>query len=336
MVGAVVVTAGGLVAGAGYHHRAGEPHAEVLALREAGPLGRGATLYCTLEPCCHHGRTPPCVDAIVAAGVARVVVACEDPNPVVAGKGIAALRAHGIDVRLGEGGREAARLNRPFFTAMRAGRPWVLAKIALGADGRVGDAGQRGAALSSAAANRRTQSLRAEVDAIAVGSGAVLADDPRLTCRDVYRERPLARVIFDRRLRLMPAARLFDTLDRGPLVVVTDDVAVAARAGHARRLESAGARLLVVPAAEVGAALRALLPLGIQSVLLEGGPTLHRAAFEAGVVDAVRVIVTPRMLGPRGVPWLSADEVSLPALRGAQVDPAGPDVIIEGDVYRTH
>jgi diaminohydroxyphosphoribosylaminopyrimidine deaminase / 5-amino-6-(5-phosphoribosylamino)uracil reductase len=335
MVGAVVVAPGGRVVGSGYHHRAGEAHAEVHALREAGADARGATLYCTLEPCCHHGRTPPCVDRLLESGVARVVAATEDPNPRVSGRGFRFLRDRGIVVDVGVGASDAARLNRPFFTAMRAGRPWVIAKIALSADGRVAAAAGARTRLSSAPANRRSQLLRGEVDAIAVGSGTMLADDPLLTCRDVYRTRPLARVVFDRRLRTPASARVFTTLAEGPVVIVTDDAHATARPARVRVIEQTGARVLVLPDASLGRAAAALLAFEIQSVLLEGGPALHRAALAAGIIDAIRVVVTPRMLGETGVPWLSVDDILLSALSGAHVEPCGPDVIIEGDVHWT-
>ncbi len=336
MVGSVIVSPAGRVVGAGFHPRAGEPHAEVFALREAGPAARGATLYCTLEPCCHHGRTPPCVEQIAAAGVARVVAAVQDPNPRVAGRGLQYLRDRGVVVDVGVGEAEAVRLNRPFFMAMTSGRPWVIAKAALSAEGHVAAHPGRRTALSSGVANRWSQLLRAEVDGIGVGIGTLLADDPFLTCRDVYRDRPLVRVVFDRQLRTPPDARLLGTLDSGPVVLMTASDSGAERDARARRLESAGARVLAVPGGDLVAALQALVSLPVLSLLLEGGPGLHRAAWQAGVVDAVRVIVTPRMLGPAGVPWLSAGEVSLSGLSGVRVVPLGPDVLLEGDVYRTH
>jgi diaminohydroxyphosphoribosylaminopyrimidine deaminase/5-amino-6-(5-phosphoribosylamino)uracil reductase len=334
-VGAVVVAPGGRVVGSGYHHRAGAPHAEVHALLEAGAAARGATLYCTLEPCSHHGRTPPCVIRVAESGVARVVAATEDPDPRVSGRGFRFLRDRGIIVDVGVGAAEAARLNRPFFTAMRAGRPWVIAKIALSADGRVAATSGPRTLLSSAPANRRSQLLRGEVDAIAVGSGTVLTDDPLLTCRDVYRRRPLARVVFDRRLRTPASARVFTTLADGPVVIVTDEAHATASPGRVLAMEQAGARILVLPDASLSRGAAALLAIGIQSVLLEGGPALHRAALAAGIIDVVRVVVTPRMLGEGGVPWVSAGDILLPALSGVHVEPCGPDVIIEGDVHWT-
>jgi diaminohydroxyphosphoribosylaminopyrimidine deaminase/5-amino-6-(5-phosphoribosylamino)uracil reductase len=336
MVGAVVVAPDGRVLGSGFHLRAGEPHAEVHALREAGAAARGATLFCTLEPCCHQGRTPPCVERVVEAGIARVVAATADPNPRVAGGGFRYLEARGVRVDVGLGRAEAERLNRPFFTAMRFGRPWVIAKAALSGDGWVSANPGARTPVSAAAANRRSQLLRAEVDAVAVGASTVIVDDPVLTCREVYRGRPLARVVFDRRLRVPAGARLFTTIDRGPVYVVTDELHAGARAEHLRRLAEAGVTVMALPDGEIGTAFPALLDRGIQSVLLEGGPVLQRAALAAGFVDTVRVIVGTRMLGPGGVPWIDPGELGIPLLSDLRIDPCGPDVIMEGDVHRTH
>jgi diaminohydroxyphosphoribosylaminopyrimidine deaminase/5-amino-6-(5-phosphoribosylamino)uracil reductase len=331
MVGAVVVTPDGVVAGTGFHARAGGPHAEVHALREAGEAARGATLYCSLEPCSHTGRTPPCVERILESGLARVVAAVEDPNPLVAGRGIARLRQAGVRVDVGVGGAGARRINRPFFSAMRRGRPYVIAKAVTSLDGRVAAAGGGPVRLSSPATDRRTHALRAEVDAIAVGSGTVLADDPRLTARGVYRDRPLARVIFDRRLRTPVSARVLTTLDAGPVILVagSDAPDMAARA-----LESAGAA--VVRAGDgVTGALSLLVPMGIQSLLVEGGPTLHAAFWRERAADAVRLVVTPRALGAAGVPWVEHSVAPWASWRLVSVQPCGGDVIIEADVHWT-
>jgi diaminohydroxyphosphoribosylaminopyrimidine deaminase/5-amino-6-(5-phosphoribosylamino)uracil reductase len=333
LVGAVVVTPDGVVAGAGYHARAGEPHAEIHALRQAREAARGGTLYCTLEPCNYYGRTPPCVDRIIEAGIARVVIAVEDPNPRVAGGGVAALRRHGIRVEVGVRRENAIRLNRPFFSVMRRGRPFVIAKVATSLDGRVAARAGVCTALSSPAVHRTSQLLRAEVDAIAVGSGTVLIDNPRLTVRDVFRERPLVRVVFDRRLRTPPGAQVFHGRDGGHVLVLTAAASLEQQTDKARALEQAGAEVVVVDPENLEAAFERLVPFMIHSVLLEGGPTLHRAAMRADVIDAVRIIVTPRTLGEQGVPWLSATELSIPALQHVVVSSVGPDVIIEGDVH---
>ncbi|MCU0250064.1 MAG: bifunctional diaminohydroxyphosphoribosylaminopyrimidine deaminase/5-amino-6-(5-phosphoribosylamino)uracil reductase RibD [Vicinamibacterales bacterium] len=331
LVGAVVVTPDGVVAGAGCHERAGEPHAEIHALREAGAAARGATLYCTLEPCSHVGRTPPCVERILESGVARVVAAVEDPNPLVAGRGFLRLRQAGVIVDVGAGDAAARRLNRPFFSAMRRGRPYVIVKAVTSLDGRVAAAGGGPARLSSSATDRRTHALRAEVDAIAVGSGTMLADDPLLTVRGVFRGRPLTRVVFDRRLRTRASARVFSTLDAGPIVIVAGP---GAPAGAARALESAGAHVVAAPGGLTDA-LRLLLPMGVQSVLVEGGPAVHAALWREGAADAVRLVVAPRALGEAGVPWVERAVAPWASWRHLAVEPSGGDVIIEADVHWT-
>jgi diaminohydroxyphosphoribosylaminopyrimidine deaminase/5-amino-6-(5-phosphoribosylamino)uracil reductase len=327
MVGALVVTADGVVVGRGWHRRAGEPHAEVLALEEAGGRARGATLYCTLEPCCHTGRTPPCADRIVAAGVRRVVAAMTDPNPRVSGGGFRRLREHGVEVVEGVLGAAAARLNAAFVTWVRTGRPHVTMKIALSLDGFVAAEGGRPRRLTGPEADRLIHRDRAAVDAIAVGSGTILADDPRLTARGAWRERPLARVVFDRRLRTPPAARLFSTLDAGPVIIVTeqDDPASPRR----RVLETAGAEVLAAPGG-LAAALELLGRRGITSLLVEGGPSLHAAFWRAGLVDRVQVYVTSAVL-ECGVPWLPPQALWAAALAEARVRPCGVDVLLEGE-----
>lgn len=334
LVGAVVVAGDGTVIGRGFHERAGEPHAEVHALAAAGAAAAGATLYCTLEPCCHVGRTPPCTDRIIASGVRRVVASVEDPDPRVAGKGIAQLRANGIVVEVGSGRDGATRLNRPFFSAVRRKRPYVVAKAAVSLDGCVAAEGGRRVAISAAAANRRSQALRAEVDAIAVGSGTMLADDPLLTARDVYRARPLVRVVFDRRLRLSPAARVFGTREHGPIVVVTRESGESDWLSRGLALERAGAVLLVNRGPEIKGALEALTAEhGVQALLLEGGPGLQSAAAGEGVVDALRLIVAPRVIGPHGVRWMAWPGLSATGHERASV--CGPDVILDRDVHWT-
>lgn len=330
LVGAVVVTPGGVVAGAGFHARAGEPHAEVHALREAGEAARGATLYCTLEPCSHFGRTPPCVDAILQAGIARVVAAVADPNPR-SGGGIGRLTAAGVHVDVGVGEEAARRLTRPFFSAVRRGRPYVILKAVTSLDGRVAEAGGGPTRLSSPATDRRTHLLRAEVDAIAVGAGTMLADDPLLTVRGVYRQRPLVRVVFDRRLRTPASARVLRTLDAGPVLIVTSDTAPADRV---RALEAAGARVLA-SADGLQEALGRLVRFGVQSLLVEGGPALHASLFREGLADALRLVVAPRALGEGGVPWVGHSVAPRASWRLVSAEPCGADVVIEADVHWT-
>jgi diaminohydroxyphosphoribosylaminopyrimidine deaminase/5-amino-6-(5-phosphoribosylamino)uracil reductase len=332
LVGAVVVSQDGIVLGQGHHERAGGAHAEVRALAEAGGRARGATLYCTLEPCAHHGRTGPCAARIVDAGIRRVVAAVQDPNPLVNGRGLAFLQSHGVDVRLGPGAAQSIALNQPFFTLIREGRPFVTLKAATSADGFIaGSAGGR-TLLTSAPANRHAHRRRAAFDAIAVGVGTVIADDPLLTVRGVYRERPLTRVIFDRSLRTPPDARVLSTLASGPVMIVTTERAAANRDVR-HRLEARGAEVLSAGTTSIKGALRLLAGREIASLLLEGGAAIHAAAWAEEVVDFVRLYVSPRNLNA-GVRLLSDPSFSTATLADRRVDIIGPDVLIEGYVHR--
>ena len=333
-VGACVVTGDGVVVGDGWHARAGEPHAEIFALEEAGARARGATLYCTLEPCSHTGRTGPCTERIIAAGIARVVAAMEDPFPRVRGQGFAVLREHGIAVEIGVGRADAVRLNQPFLTTIREGRPFVILKAATSLDGRLAAAPGERTQLTSAAAGRHAHCQRALVDAIGIGSGTLLVDDPLLTVRLVYRECPVTRVIFDRGLRASPDARVFATLSSGPVIILTSADALGRHAERARTLESAGAALVAVEGATLTAALRALEERGIQSILLEGGAAIHRAAWDEGVVDYVQLYVAPMALGTHGPAFLDGRGCAPASLFEQKVRSLGPDVLIEGYVHR--
>jgi diaminohydroxyphosphoribosylaminopyrimidine deaminase / 5-amino-6-(5-phosphoribosylamino)uracil reductase len=335
LVGAVIVTPEGVVVGQGAHERAGDAHAEVRALEAAGLDARGATMYCTLEPCCHTGRTGPCAARVADAGVARLVAAMEDPNPLVRGGGFAYLRSRGVDLTVGVGAAEAAALNQPFLTLMRERRPFVILKAATSVDGHI--AARRGerTPLTSAAANRHAQRVRAEVDAIGVGSGTLLVDDPQLTARGAYRERPLTRVIFDRRLRTPPTARVLSTAEAGPVIIVTS-AAAAGRDAVRRRLEDRGAQIEVAADESFGAALARLGARGIGSLLLEGGAALHAAAWDEDLVDFVRLYITPHVLGGGGVPLLDGRPFASASLIGWRTEPLGADVLIEGYVHGPH
>jgi diaminohydroxyphosphoribosylaminopyrimidine deaminase/5-amino-6-(5-phosphoribosylamino)uracil reductase len=335
IVGACIVTDEGIVVGDGAHERAGEPHAEVFALEEAGPWARGATLYCTLEPCSHIGRTGPCTERIVSAGIKRVVAAMEDPFPAVSGRGLAILRSHGITVEAGVERDQAVRLNQPYLTTLREGRPFVILKAATSLDGRLAAAEGARTQITSTAAARHAHYQRAQVDAIAIGSGTLLVDDPVMTARHVYRERPLTRVIFDRRLRASPSARLFSTLSAGPVIILTSSDARLQHAERAEALERAGAVLEVVEPS-MAAAMRALARRGIQSVLLEGGAGIHQAAWDEGLVDYVQVYVAPMILGPPGPRVASGPSSAMTSLVEPKVQAFGPDVLIEGYVHGPH
>ena len=292
-VGCVLVADERLV-GAGWHRRAGEPHAEVLALREAGEHARGATAYVTLEPCSHHGKTPPCADALIAAGVARVVVAVQDPNPLVSGKGIATLRAAGIPVDCGLMEGQARELNIGFFARMTRGMPWLRSKIAISLDGRTALANGTSQWITGAAARLDVQHWRARSCAVLTGIGTVLADDARLSVRDVETERQPLRVVLDSRLRMPLTARL---LQGGNVLVYTgadDPEQIGA-------LEMQGAAVCTLPdkigQIDLPAMMRDLAQRGCNEVLLEAGRTLNGALLRAGMVDELLLYVAPQLLG---------------------------------------
>jgi diaminohydroxyphosphoribosylaminopyrimidine deaminase / 5-amino-6-(5-phosphoribosylamino)uracil reductase len=334
VVGALVVSPDGVVLGTGYHERAGEPHAEVHALRAAGDRARGATLYCTLEPCCHMGRTGPCVERIVAAGIARVVAAVEDPNPLVSGQGFAYLRAHAVVVDVGVGRKPATLLNQPFFTWVRKRRPFVVLKAATSLDGYIAASPGVRTRITSGAALRRAQRLRAEVDSVGVGSGTILTDDPLLTVRELYRELPLVRVVFDRRLRTPPTARVLSTIASGPVVIMASPLAIETDGARANALREAGAE--VDPAGgTLETALRRLADLGVTSLSVEGGAILHGAFWDRGLVDFVQLFVSPTKIGPGGVGLLPGRAFSVAALADAHAETCGVDVVITGYVHRT-
>src|SRR3954447_25642883 len=243
-VGAVVVR-DGFIVGRGWTQPGGRPHAEPVALGQAGEAARGATLYVTLEPCSHVGKSPPCADAVIAAGIARVVSAMEDPNPEVAGQGHARLRAAGIAVDIGPGAAEAAHVHAGHIRRIRDKRPHVILKLAVSADDRIGAVGRRPLAISGEAAKARVHLLRAQCDAVLVGIGTMLADDPLLTCRlPGMAARSPVRVVLDRSLRIPGASRLVHSARQTPLWVMTSDVAEAAAAV---KLGAAGAQVIRIP-----------------------------------------------------------------------------------------
>ena len=329
VVGALVVSDDGIVRGQGAHRVAGGPHAEVVALDAAGLAARGATLFCTLEPCCHVGRTGPCVERIAAAGIRRVVAALEDPNPRVAGGGYAWLRSRGIEVVESVERDAAARQNAPFVTWITARRPHVTIKCAMSADGYVGHADRR-VMLTTAQTDRVMHRQRAAIDAVAVGSSSVLVDDPVLTARFAYRERPLTRVVFDRRGRVGAHCRLFETLAAGPILVFVD--AQAATSTRANELRARGAEVLPMPDRDsLLFALRELASRDVLALLVEGGPTLHRAFWDAGLVDRVQIIETPHEM-------LTGLPAFVPAHDDARVTRRRirTDVLVEWDVHRPH
>ena len=330
MVGAVVRSADGAVVGHGWHERAGEAHAEVNALDEAGEAARGGTLFVTLEPCCHIGRTGPCTKRVIAAGISTVVAAMPDPDPRVSGQGFADLRAAGIQVIEGLGEAEARRLNQPYLTVKAERRPFVILKAAASLDARIARPGER-TKLSSAEADRKTHQLRAAVDGLAVGSGTLLTDDPLLTAREGYRIRPLVRVVFDRRLRTDPRARVFSTLNHGPVIIFTDSSVLDARSSEVTALEAAGATVAAVDG--LVSALQFLLRWEVTTLLVEGGAALHKALLDGDLVDRVHLIVAPQTIGD-GLELFGGAAVGLSALQHMTVESRGADTWIEADVHR--
>lgn len=290
MVGAVVVRDGRVV-GEGWHARFGDAHAEVAALAEAGESARGATVYVTLEPCAHHGKTPPCVDALVAAGVTRVVVGARDPNPVARG-GVERLRAAGIDVDVGVEAAAARELDAPFFFAHGAERPWVTLKLAVSIDGAVADHTRRPGWITGEASRREVHRLRAGHDAVAVGAATVRFDDPALTVRDAPAPRvPPVRVVFAAGQLIDAASRLARTAREVPTVVV----APVADGHLADELRALGVEL--VEAATLAEGLRALRARGVRSLLVEGGARLASALWDASLVDRLIIFQGPVVLG---------------------------------------
>ncbi|HKY32306.1 MAG TPA: bifunctional diaminohydroxyphosphoribosylaminopyrimidine deaminase/5-amino-6-(5-phosphoribosylamino)uracil reductase RibD [Candidatus Polarisedimenticolia bacterium] len=338
MVGAVVAR-GGRVVSEAWHRRAGGAHAEVLALRRAGPAARGATLYANLEPCCHYGRTPPCVEAILAAGIRRVVASHRDPFPMVDGRGFAALRAAGVRVEVGPMAAQARELNGPYLTSLLLGRPFVEIKAAVSLDGRIATRTGESRWISSPASRMEAHRMRSRCDAILVGARTVARDDPLLTVRLRVRRAPAAPggplgVVLDSRLVTSPAARLLAGRRRGSVIIYGARQAPARRV---RRLAAAGA--LVVPAPARGGrvslpwVLEDLLRRGVQSLLIEGGGEVIASALEAGVVDRMTLFVAPVVIGGRdAVPLAGGKGVARLSealrARSLQTERRGPDLVL--------
>jgi len=336
MVGAVIV-AGDEIVGSGYHARAGEAHAEVVALRKAGTRARGATLYVNLEPCAHTGRTGPCTEALVDAGIRRVVVAMRDPDPKVDGRGIARLREAGIEVEIGLLEDRALRLNESYVKHRRTGIPFVTLKWAMSLDGKIGADRGSATALTGEEARRFAHSLRNTHDAVLVGVQTVLADDPQLTCRIPGGRNPL-RVVLDSRLRTPPDARVAAGVVEAPTLIATTATALPAQVEAMRRV---GVEVLVLDQAPQGVDLSALMEelgrRGVQSVLIEGGGTVNASALAAGVVDKVVALVAPRLIGGTLAPT-PVDGPGLAGVTGAvrlsevRTRKLGKDILIEGKV----
>ena len=342
-VGAVVVDQSGHEVGAGTHTYEGKKHAEVIALDQSGKTARGGTLYVNLEPCSHQGRTGPCADAVIAAGIRRVVCSMEDPNPQVAGKGFAKLRAAGIHVEVGLFQREARKLNESFARHIRSRLPFVTLKSAMSLDGKIAPAVARVEAnrwISGVAARAHVQQVRHQNDAILVGVGTVIADDPLLTDRSgLPRRRRLLRVILDSSLRLPLTSRIVNS--------VADDLVVICSSPDRRvkqTLEDKGVRVIELSGSArpaFPAVLKALGEMEITSLLVEGGSMVNASALASGQVDKILLYFAPKLLGPAAVPFLAEAGEGTRALSVKQMElhSFGDDFAVEGylrDPYEEH
>ncbi|MGB9782330.1 MAG: bifunctional diaminohydroxyphosphoribosylaminopyrimidine deaminase/5-amino-6-(5-phosphoribosylamino)uracil reductase RibD [Moorellaceae bacterium] len=333
-VGAVVVRDGKVV-GEGYHRKAGTPHAEIHALGEAGEQSREATLYVTLEPCCHYGKTPPCTEAIIAAGIKRVVAAMLDPNPKVSGGGVRRLQEAGLEVKVGVMEKEARRLNEAFIKFITTGVPWVTLKMAITLDGKIATRTGASRWISGEASRLKAHELRDTHDAVLVGIGTVLADDPELTTR-IPGGRDAVRVILDSRLRLPEKARVVKVSSSAPTLVATTEEAPRERR---EKLARAGVEVMVLPASggkvSWPALLQALAQRQITSVLVEGGAEVNASALAEGVVDRVVAFIAPKIFGGREAPGPVAGlGVAHPdeawKLEEVEMEPLEEDVMITG------
>lgn len=341
-VGAVVVDERGRIVGRGTHTYDGKKHAEVLALEEAGEHARGNTLYLNLEPCSHTGRTGPCCDAVIAAGIHRVVCSMQDPNPKVAGRGFQKLRAAGIEVEVGLFEDEARKLNEAFARYIRSQTPFVILKGAVTLDGKIGAGGKKGSTtyISGPAALERIHLLRHACDAIMVGIGTVEADNPQLTDRSgLPRRRKIMRCVLDSRLRIEPTAKLIETCDHDVTIFCVD-----ADPRKHKLLEDRGVRVEQVAATAEGridltAMLRRLGEMEITSVLVEGGSIINSEFLRAGAVDKLLLFYTPKILGGSAVPWLALGiDVPRLDLKGVTLDVAGDEFFVQSylrDPYAT-
>lgn len=336
MVGAVITTDAGEVIAEGYHKKAGGPHAERLALTRAGDRARGQTLYVTLEPCNHTGRTPPCTEAIIASGVRKVVVATKDPNPEVSGGGIERLSSAGIDVVVGDGEQEATQLNQPFITWCVKHRPLVTLKVATSLDGKVAATDGTSKYLTSAGALAYTHELRRRHDAILIGIGTALADDPALTYRGTRKGSDPIRVVLDSHGRLKATSRLFHAGSMSPTLVFTTE---RASRPWERDIFSAGGEVIHVAAdqaghTDLGEVLTHLHDRHVLSVLVEGGPRIHAGLIIRGIADRWIQMMAPLILGDPGLASVGPPGYALteaPRLIITRVLRKNPDVIIEAD-----
>ena len=314
-VGCVIVKNGEII-GEGWHERAGEPHAEVHALRQAGERARGADVYVTLEPCSHHGRTPPCANALIDAGVSRVWAGSADPNPLVAGRGLERLQQAGIAVQCGVLQTECETLNIGFFQRFKRGRPWVRLKTAASLDGRVALASGASKWLTGESARQDVQRLRARSSAIVTGINTVLADDPALTVRDdgvsqasAGRVRQPLRIVLDRQLRLTDNLQILADTGNPVLIVTTPQAVESQPAVRLERLRKKAEILTLDPTLDLSAFLAELAIRGVNEVLVEAGGTLAGAFLQQGLCDEYWLYIAPKLLGPEGIPMANIPSV---------------------------
>ncbi|CDM66182.1 bifunctional diaminohydroxyphosphoribosylaminopyrimidine deaminase/5-amino-6-(5-phosphoribosylamino)uracil reductase RibD [Pyrinomonas methylaliphatogenes] len=331
LVGCVIVDESGRVIGEGFHVYAQVKHAETIALEQAGARAHGATCYVSLEPCAHYGRTPPCTDALIRAGIRRLVAPIEDPNPLVAGRGFAQLRAAGVEVSVGLMAREAERLNEHYLHFMRTGRPFVHLKLACSLDGRIATAKGDAHWITGERARMRVHELRHECDAILIGAGTAIADDPLLTDRSgLPRHRPLVRVVLDGRLRLRKDSRLAQTARELPTLVFTSEEADQERAAE---LEACGIEV-VRSGGGLSAVLGELARRKVQSVLVEGGSNIASRFIKDRLVDRITFFIAPLIIGADGI--VAIGELGIEKLteairlREVEVERHGDDVEITG------
>jgi len=337
MVGAVIVKAGEIV-GEGYHHKAGTPHAEIHAINNAGGKARGAQLYVTLEPCCHRGLTPPCTAAIIQAGISSVVMAMQDPNPLVSGRGKAELEAHGITVQSGLLERKARKLNEFYIKYITTGLPFVILKSAMSIDGKIATYTGKSKWITSEVSRQKVHELRDTVDAILVGIGTVINDNPSLTTRLMGKEgKDAVRVIVDSNARLPLPSRVLHLDSTAPTLIA---VTPKAPDDKISLLQATGAESLIIPARNDGkVSLKALMAtLGkrkITSVMIEGGSEINASALQEGIVDKVMIFIAPKFIGGRTAPGLVGGQgiehlSNAIGLEDIRVSKIGEDILIEG------
>ena len=336
LVGAVIVNAGKIV-GEGWHQKAGGPHAEIHALRAAGEKAKGGTLYVNLEPCCHWGRTPPCTDALIQAGIVHVFAAHLDPNPKVAGKGVQQLAEAGIKVNVGVCAEAAERLNAIFIKHVKTGYPFVILKMAMSLDGKIATSTGESQWITSSASRQKAHEIRDEVDAILVGIGTIISDNPALTTRLPNKQgKDATRVVLDSHGRTRTSAKIFNLKsEAGVIIAVTPQ----ASAENIATLEKAGAEVIVTPEKEGWVCFKTLMKTlgarGITSVLVEGGGKVNASALASGIVDKAMCFIAPKFIGGKDAPGVLDGEgikrlVDAPKLERLTITQLDCDLLIEG------